>query len=255
MTHDEITELLGAYALDAVEEDERTEVRAHLATCARCRAEVQEHLEVASLLAHEGADAPVGVWERIAGSLEEAPPGLRLVAAPDAPDAPSAVPVAAVPAGRRRPRRALVAGAVAAAAAVVVAVLGAQVVRQDDRIDELESALADPLQSAFAAALADPQAEVLELASSDGAVRLRGAVTPDGVGYLRADELPALDGDRTYQLWGGAGDELVSLGVLGRDPTIVRFEAAAYELFAVTEEAQPGVVRSANPPVVAGVAV
>ena len=254
MTHEEITELLGAFALDAVDDDERAEVRAHLATCARCRAEVQEHLEVASLLAHEGADAPVGVWERIAGSLEEAPPGLRLVAAPEAaPDAAPEVPIAARPA--RHPRRALVASAVAAAAAVVVAVLGAQVVRQDDRIDELESALADPLQSAFAAALADPEAEVLELASSDGTIHLRGAVTPEGVGYLRADELPALGGDRTYQLWGGAGDELVSLGVLGRDPTIVTFEAAAYELFAVTEEAQPGVVRSANPPVVAGVAV
>ena len=247
MNHTEITELLGAYALDAVEDEERAEVQAHLTTCARCRAEVQEHLEVASLLAHEGADAPTGLWQRISGSLEEAQPGLRLVPAESA-SAPAPGPQA-------RPRRWLAAGAVAAAAAVVVAVLGVQVVQQDDRIAELETALDDPLQTAFAATLADPEAEVLELSSADGALRIRGAVARDGTGYLRADGLPPLDEGRTYQLWGGAGDQLVSLGVLGRDPRVVSFAAQPYELFAVTEEAQPGVVTSANPPVVAGTAV
>ena len=250
MNHTEITQLLGAFALDAVDEDERAEVRAHLTDCARCRAEVQEHLEVASLLAHEGADAPTGLWDRIAGSLDEAPPGLRLVPMGGGPTAaPAQVPV------RGRSRTWLAVGAVAAAASLAVGVMGLEVVRQDDRIEELETALDDPLQVAYSAALADPRSTVLELTSSDGTVRLRGAVAPDGTGYLRADELPNLTDDRTYQLWGGAGDRLVSLGVLGDDPRVVSFEAEPYELFAITEEAEPGVVSSANPPVVAGASI
>ena len=54
MTHDEIQDLLGAYALDAVDDDVRALVEEHIADCARCRAEVQEHREVATLLAHIG---------------------------------------------------------------------------------------------------------------------------------------------------------------------------------------------------------
>jgi hypothetical protein len=242
-THDEIIDLLGAYALDAVDDDERVVVRDHLAGCARCRAEVQEHQEVATFLAHGGGDAPAGVWERIAGSLEESPPGLRLVPAdPASPPAPA----------RRLPRPGRLSLVAAAAAAAVVGVLGLQVTRQDDRIDELEVALDEPLEVAYAAALADPRSDIIELASPDGQVALRGAVAPDGTGYLRAAPLPGLDADRTYQLWGGAGDQLVSLGVLGHDPDIVSFTAHPYELFAITEEASPGVITSANPPVVSG---
>ena len=51
MTHDPIEELLGANALNAVDDDERAAVDAHLATCPRCRAEVDAHREVASHLA------------------------------------------------------------------------------------------------------------------------------------------------------------------------------------------------------------
>ncbi|MET0726778.1 MAG: anti-sigma factor [Acidimicrobiales bacterium] len=242
MNHDEITQLLGAYALDAVDDDERVELQAHLVDCARCRAEVQEHQEVASLLAHSGSDAPEGLWQRIADSLEEPPPGLRLVAA-------AAPPVDAPP--RRLPGR-LVLAALTAAAVVMVAVLGLQIRSQGDRIDELQVALADPLTTAYTAALADPSSQILELTSADGDMVLRGAVTADGRGYLRAADLPDLDDDRTYQLWGGAGDQLVSLGVLGSEPGIVSFLAEPYELFAITEEDAPGAVVSANVPLLAG---
>ena len=40
LTHDEAAELLGAYALDAVEADERDAIEHHLNECPRCRAEV-----------------------------------------------------------------------------------------------------------------------------------------------------------------------------------------------------------------------
>src|SRR5262245_64213668 len=94
-SHAEIEELLGAYALDAVDPDEREAIEAHLSGCPRCRAEVDAGREVAAGLAQTGAPAPEGVWERIAGAIEgEAPPPLRLVAAPpDQGDAPPARPL------------------------------------------------------------------------------------------------------------------------------------------------------------------
>jgi hypothetical protein len=246
MTHDEIAELLGAYALDAVDPDERDLVEEHLLSCARCRAEVAEHREVASLLAHSGADAPAGLWDRIAGSLEEAPPRLELAPVRPIEAAPSVVSAAR----RWRPTRAGI--ALTAAAAAVIALLGFQVREQDHRIDELQTALADPMTPAFEAAHADPDSQRFELVSDDGELVVLGAVTEDGDGFLRVKDLPDLGDNRTYQLWGAAGDQLVSLGVLGDHPSYYFFEGRGYSAFAITEEVAPGVVTSRQPPVVAG---
>ena len=70
MTHDEIAELLGAYALDAVEADEAELIAAHLAECPRCAAEVAEHWEVTGLIANAGVDAPPEIWDRIAARID-----------------------------------------------------------------------------------------------------------------------------------------------------------------------------------------
>lgn len=239
MKHSDLEDLLGAYALDAVDDDEQIEIEAHLGICPRCRAEVQDHREAASLLAFGGTTAPEGVWARITASLEESPPALQLVPARDRRSSQA-----------RFWRRLAV--TVGAAAAVLVAVLGIQVANQGRRLEELQTALQDPLVPAFQAALENPDSQVIELTSADGAVSLRGAVTDDGIGYLRATALPPLEEGRVYQLWGGAGDRLISLGVLGPDPGIVTFRAHQYTLFAITSEDAPGVVVTANPPVVAG---
>ena len=66
----DMDDLLGAYALDAVDDDERRAVEDYLAANPRARAEVQEHREVATMLAWSGMDAPEGLWDRIVGSLD-----------------------------------------------------------------------------------------------------------------------------------------------------------------------------------------
>jgi anti-sigma factor RsiW len=48
--HDQIQELLGAYALDAVDRLERAEIEGHLEGCADCGEEVAAFREIASLL-------------------------------------------------------------------------------------------------------------------------------------------------------------------------------------------------------------
>jgi hypothetical protein len=254
LDHAEIEELLGAYALDAVDGAEREQIEQHLLTCPRCRAEVANHREVAALLAHGGAAAPDGVWDRIAAALEEPPPELRLTAAPPpAPPAPVAPPdpaapvVPVVPLRRRWPR--IAAAVVGVAAAVVIAVLAVHVRDLSDRLDRVpgDSALA----IAANRALSEPGTRQAELRTGDGDLEALAVVTEDGQGFLLGQNLPELD-DRVYQLWGVSGDQVVSLGVLGARPDVVAFSAGdTIEQFAVTAEVTP-VEKTQNDPVVTG---
>lgn len=242
LTHAEAVELLGAYALDAVETDERDAVERHLQDCPRCRAEVADHQTVASFLGSAGGPAPEGLWDRIAGALEEPAPELRLA---------PVVPL------RERRSVSLRLGAVAAAvAAGVIAVLGVQVVHlnhQVDRMAEPQRPQAD-LVAAATDALTDPQARRVSLRAPDGRASAEAVLLPDGSGFLVAGQLPALGSDRTYQLWALAGGQKISAGVLGARPQIVAFRYAAPELsgFAVTAERSGGVVATTNSPVVVG---
>jgi anti-sigma factor RsiW len=230
MRHDEIQELLGAYALDAVEPGERTEIDDHLRECARCRAEVAEHRDTAGFLAFAGTDAPDAVWDRIAGSI----------------DAPNVVPMApklGFGARRARSRWPQAVTLVGAAAAVVIGVLVIQLRGDDGRIDPLNP-------ETFSAAMQVKGARVAHLTAGD--TELPIVVTPDGRAWLEASALPALADGRTYQLWGMSDGEAISLGVLGRDPRTVSFDSEGYAGLAITEEQSPGVVRSENPPVASG---
>ncbi|HEX3425675.1 MAG TPA: zf-HC2 domain-containing protein [Acidimicrobiales bacterium] len=90
--HAELQELLGAYALDAVDPEEAAVIELHLATCPRCRTELAEHREVAALLGYAGGSAPRGVWDRIISSLEEPPPALDLTRARRGTEPPRLAP-------------------------------------------------------------------------------------------------------------------------------------------------------------------
>jgi anti-sigma factor RsiW len=235
----DIEALIGAYALDAVEPDERAAVEAHLATCPRCRAELADHLEAASMLAYTGAPAPEGLWDRIASALEEPPPAMRLE-------------VVGQP-GRARPRRSrrsLVLAGLAAAAVLVIAALSLQVLHQGGQIDRLSSQTA--LRRAADQALDDPTSQKLTLASPTGAKSSAIAVLSDtGTGYIMATDLPTLPKDRTYQLWAITPTQVVSLGLLGTDPHLNAFPAhGKITGLAVTNEVAGGVTQSARAPVI-----
>lgn len=243
LSHHETEELLGAYALDAVEPGEAAAVEAHLEHCARCRDEVASHREVAAFLAYVGAKAPDGVWKKIADSLEEPPPELRLA---------RVVPLSSAPSRRLLPARPV--AALAASAAVVIGLLGFQVQRQDGRIDRLLPAVeARGLDEAVAAALFDSGSRRVELASDNGDLFANAVVKPDGRGYLVRHNLPELPDEQTYQLWGLVGDRTVSLGVLGTDPDVSAFSASAdVSVLAVTAERAGGVATTTKQPVVRG---
>ena len=225
MSHDQASELLGAYSLDAVDGDELVELERHLDECPRCRAELDSLREVAGALGTTVEPLPEGLWSSIASRLperaqhEEPPPPMpRLVRDARAP---------ADTARRRRRGRVAVAtlAAAAVAAAAVAAVLGVSLIHANNRADNLQ-AVVNERSSTVAAALQTPGHRVVDL--RDGAHRLAAqfVVVPDGRGYLLSSHLPALAGGRTYQLWGLLGQQSISLGLLGRDPTQATFTTA-----------------------------
>ncbi len=242
LAHEEIQELLGAYALHALDTDEAALVEQHLEGCPRCRSEVAAHREVAALLGNAGGDAPEGLWDRIASQLEDAPPPMRLAFPAD-----GGGPVTPLD-GRRRDRGSrLLVAALGAAAAVVISVLVVEVVRQEDRIGELEAAMDG---SSVAGA------SVVKLVSPDGSTTADAVLLPNGTGYLLAGDLPPLTDRQTYQLWGVTDTGVISLGLLGAEPGgIMPFQTGAdHEVtaLAVTQEVAGGVARSQNPAVLAG---
>lgn len=267
--HAEIQELLGAYALDAVDPDEATLVENHLVTCPRCAAEVADHRNVAAMLAHSGDDAPDGIWNRIQARLEEAPPELRLAVAPPSAAAFGAStpveterPVEDIdelaarrsrPGGRRADdhdgrRRWAFVGGVAAAVALVVALAVAALPGGDDG-----SARSVDLAGAARPVLADPEARRANLIGDDGTVA-NAAVTDEGTGFFVGSALPELTDVETYQLWAVHADgRVISVGVLGPAPEIVPFHLDGdVTQLVVTREVAGGVVSSTNPAVVAG---
>ncbi len=261
-THEELRDLLGVYALDAVDPDERVLVEEHLATCPACRAEVAGHREVASMLAHTGATAPDGLWDRISASLEETPPALRLAAfappgepaAEEAGAEAAAAPVTSLAPHRERRVRLSAFVGVAAAAAVAVLALGIVVVRQNSRLDHVNSALSKVgLQQVVSKAMNDPGFSHARLKSADGKVSVPAVVTPQGVGYLVTTDLPTLRAGRTYQLWGVRGKHVTSLGIFTAGADAVPFQTnGPLDALAVTDEVEGGVATSSNQPVVAG---
>lgn len=254
---DEFSELLGAYALDAVDADEREAIERHLVDCPRCRAEVAEHREVASYLSHSGAAAPEGVWDRIAAELAPPAPPMRMTILPtgeaatvpstelEPADEPTVTPIGDAPSRRRSSRPLL---AVLAVAACIIVVLGAVVVAQSRRVDRGQT-----IEEMASKATSTSKLRV-DLAGDGGSAQ--AVVGADGKGYLIMDGVAApADGD-VYQLWGKVDETVLSLGTFG-DAEVIPFSVdpqrvGDIELFAVTQEKAPGVVASDQDPIMVG---
>ncbi len=274
--HAEIQELLGAYALDAVDPETAALVERHLDHCVRCSIEVAQHHEVAGLLANSGGTSPADLWDGIASRLDSSTPpaweGLagRLETGDHRADrvlgglADSSLgePSPVVSMSSRSPRRRWAVGAgavVATAAAAVAIVLGVQVHHLNNQVSALQAR--SSLTAVEQAALEAPSTKrvLLSASAGSGGPAATGPVTvvltSSGTGFVEAGRLSALPAHQTYQLWGVIGAREISLGLLGSKPGVVPFSVAGsggVGAFAITAEHAGGVVHSANRPVVVG---
>jgi anti-sigma factor RsiW len=237
--HRLVSELLGAFALDAVDRDEARMVEEHLEECPRCRFEVDQLREVAAAIGNASERPPDSLWERIAGQLNRGdversplPPTIELAggrieerrrvlggrggsAQPNRRE-------------RRRPMRGsprrpwtMVGVGAAAACAALAAVFGVGWSNASGRAGQLQAALAERgTAAAVQAALASPGHRVVVLRSSTGAQLAEFVVRGNGVGYVVRSRMPELPGDETYQLWAEIANQPISLGLLGSKPAL-----------------------------------
>ncbi|MEO5902204.1 MAG: anti-sigma factor [Ilumatobacteraceae bacterium] len=220
-------ELLGAYALDAVDDDERHEIEEYLRVDARAAAEIDELRETAATLGWSPMAPPEGLWERIAASLEgEAP-------------RPTGELAKVIPMAAARRRRTVIGGVLIAAAAAIVAVLAVSVVRKDSNSYSAKAAMDQARKSA--------DAHELALTSADGTVSVDAVLDADGHGYLAGSSLPSLPSNRTYQLWGLIDGQVISLGVLGHRPGLETFSVDGnVTQLMISNETAGGVPTNAN---------
>jgi anti-sigma-K factor RskA len=263
MTHDELRELSGSYALDALSEVDRQAFETHLSTCADCTREVQEFRAVASALpfAVPQIDPPAALRDRV----------LRTAVAPGV-----VIPI------KTRPAKAewTLPAWLSVAASFAAVALGLYTLTLRQRIDLLEERLRDANarveESAKAATLASLRADRAEemtsvLAAGDvRRIDLVGQKTaPGAAGYafwspsrrvllFSAANLPALSPGRQYQLWVIPKDgKPVSAGLLnldqrGRVIALADSPNADPGTVAVSEEPAGGVPQPTGPVVLAG---
>jgi hypothetical protein len=251
LSHDAIAELLGAYALDAVDVDEAAAVEAHLADCPRCRDDLANYRQTAAVLAGPGGEAPPGLWDGIAARITPpadqtspgSPPGLR----PMGGSAPAQAGLASSRVVR------VVAAVVAVAAAVAITVLGVEVAHLNHRVNQVAAGTtAQNVSEAARHALLDPQSRRIVLTGPGPGTPVLAEVVIDGSGtaFLFNRGLPALPLARTYQLWLTGGTRPVSVGLLGAQPGTVALAIGPVPLhnaFAISVEPARGSVAPSLP--------
>ena len=229
----ELDELLGAYALDAVDDVDRRRVEDYLEVNPRAVAEVRAHREVATMLAFTGMDAPDDLWGRIADEIGEQapPPGPELAKVLSMDDAP-----------RRRRISAIAPWVVTAAAAAVIGFVAIGLADSAEAPNE-------PMAGAVELALADRDSLTTTLVSDASDASADAVIDQDGHGFVLGSDLPTLPDDQTYQLWGVVEDgQVISLGIFGPHPETETFTVeGSVTALAITIEEYPGVISNGNP--------
>jgi anti-sigma-K factor RskA len=238
--HAATRDLLGAFALGAVDAEEAASVRAHLATCAECQAEIAElWLAVDSLPGMvEPVEPPPALRDRIAAAIVAeaaapipAPPALSAV--PSLERVPSIAPAPLAPEPVRKPVSFWSRATPWAAAAAILLLLSAGLLVWNLRLRE-------QIQQATA-----PVAETIALAPTDAAPEAHGEVTylpQDDLFILDVRDLPPLEPDQVYEVWLIGEDGVPAPAGVFDQPTdqhAIVADRAQYDTLAITAEPGP----------------
>jgi anti-sigma-K factor RskA len=264
MSHDELRELSGGYALGALSDTERRLFEAHLSTCPECAGEVRELTAVVSRLAQvvPQVDPPAALRARV----------LSAATAGHQSDAVGALPSS--------PRRPGLWAMLSAAAAIAAIALGLYAVSLQQRIRVLEEELriasaratdinrqlvqyrvASDRALQIRAILAAPDLRRIDLAGQKAAPGAFGRAfwSPTQGLAVAFDKLPPTSTDRVYQLWvipPGAAPISAALLELQSDGTAIALGAPGTSsrvgTVAVTLEPAGGVPAPTGDMIVAG---
>lgn len=193
MTHPDLHTLTGAYALDALDADEREAFEAHLPDCDTCREEVDGFLATASLLGSAVAEPPPAylkgaVLDTVARTRQEAP-----ATTPPRRRSDTVVDLSRRPARRAWMERLLLPAA--AVMAVVVAGMSIVVGNLNRRLDAVVPA------NEIAAVAAADDLQTWEAELPDGGHARVVYSASRGEGWFLADGLSETEAGMVYELW------------------------------------------------------
>lgn len=232
-THEELKNLVAAYVLGAVPQDEVGVVRSHILTCDECMTEADQHSAAMDslALAVEPMPVPAGFSERVMSKIAPVPEA----------------EATAAPAARRswvpdwlRARGPALAAGMAAVILLGVAGTGWIQARQDlARTEDVLSALV--------------HGDGIQLRGDGGAA---AELVPRSQGAVMAVAgLPEAPGSHVYQLWYMDDGKPVSVGTFETRDSVVVMEVAesfdGYEDAAITVEPSGGSRQPTSDPVIA----
>lgn len=218
----DIHDLTAAYALDALDPEERETYEAHLGQCAHCREELASLGETATALAFAVVSPPPPV--RLRGQILDA--------------ATERENVVSLPMRRQWLIRATAATASVAACAAIG--LGIWATTLSHSLDRARATSANAQEAAQV--LADPNTEKIALRGGSGML----AVDPTGRGVLVVHRLPRAPSGHIYEAWViPRGGKPTRAGIFsgGESPTMLTLDqmVPAGSVVAATMERQGGV--------------
>lgn len=219
----DIHSLVGAYAIDALEDLERAAFERHLAECPACQSEVAGLREAGAIIGSSVAiEPPAGLRTKVLADIATVRP------LPPAVDRP-----AVAPGGRRRFRPAAL---VAAAAAVIALGAGVAAVTQPWQDESSRSVtVADQIRSA-------EDAETFTRTLDGGAQATLTRSQSMNRAVLVTSDMPDAPSGSVYELWLLHDGEMVSAGLMprGAHEILLEGDPATAQGFGITVEPDGG---------------
>jgi anti-sigma-K factor RskA len=234
--------LTGAYALDALDTDERATFELHLTQCSDCANEVAELRATAARLgAAATVSPPEGLKQRvlveISRTRQDPPGGLRVVGSD--------------PLRRRKwPVRISVAAAVVAV--IAAGTFGGIAISANEQLHAAQSQLSQAQRqyAPIAAMLSAPDVRIASGVAAGGSATL---LTSSSLGrsVLLTAHMPTQPKGRTYQVWGIGPAGFTSLAVLGNGSggTFILARLSNAKLLGITIEPAGGSPQPTSAPI------
>jgi hypothetical protein len=234
--HDDLSDLLGAYVLDALGPEEQEAFEAHLHECAACQAEVAELQHVVDVLplAVEPVPPPVALRDRILSAIQaegDVRAGLEVM--------PGGAPARSRSTALRSFLHAREVWFAAAAAVIIVGLVAWNVVLQTS--SNQQTAYQRDVVTALAAG-----AKVTTMAGTTSAPNASASLVQPrrGAPYLIVQGLPQLPSNRLFAVWflhGSAPSPAGDFTYSGSGTQIVQLPTSSrgYTASAVTDELRP----------------